>query len=125
MLVRKKPGKQKISAMVLALAGDFINMGEDTEEKQEYLNSAVSAWNIACLDTNKRKRAIKQYLREYRKLNPTQSRQDVSDVEENLRLLIQEKEKLYPDIKVQIVGATITVRGGKNHVNVMSVPMQE
>ncbi len=123
MLFRKTPGKQKISAMVLAYAGDFMNMGEDAEDKQEYLNSAVSAWNIACLDTKKRKRAIQQFVREYRTLNPTHTRQDVSDTEENLRLLIQEKEKLYPDIKVQIVSATITVRGGKNHVNVMSVPM--
>ena len=36
--------------MVLDFAGDYIAMGEDIEDKQQYLNSAVSAWNIACLD---------------------------------------------------------------------------
>jgi len=57
--------------MVLDFAGDYIAMGEDIEEKQQFLNSAVSAWNIACLDEKAQKRSIKKYMAEYRKLNPT------------------------------------------------------
>jgi hypothetical protein len=50
--------------MVLDFAGDYIAMGEDIEEKQQYLNSAVSAWNIACLDEKAQKRSIKKYMAE-------------------------------------------------------------
>jgi len=57
--------------MVLDFASDYIAMGDDIEKKQQYLNSAVSAWNIACLDEKTRKHSIKKYMSEYRKLNPT------------------------------------------------------
>ena len=110
--------------MVLGFAGDYIAMGEDIEDKQQYLNSAVSAWNIACLDEKDRKRSIKKYMAEYRKLNPTQSKQDFRDVEEDLRLLIKQKEKLYPAIRVQIVDAHIKEVNGKNHVTVASLSIK-
>jgi len=118
---RKKSKKKKISEMVLNFAGDYIAMGDDIEEKQQYLNSAVSAWNIACLDEKARKRSIKKYIAEYRKLNPTQSKQDFRDVEEDLRLLIKQKEKLYPEVRLQIIDARIQEINGKSHVTVASL----
>jgi hypothetical protein len=118
---RNKSKRKKISEMVLDFAGDYIAMGEDIEEKQQYLNSAVSAWNIACLDEKARKRSIKKYMAEYRKLNPTHSRRDFRDVEEDLRLLVKQKEKLYPEVRCQIVDAHIQEINGKNHVTVASL----
>ena len=120
----KKSKKNKISEMVLGFAGDYIAMGEDIEAKQQYLNSAVSAWNIACLDEKDRKRLIKKYMAEYRKINPTQSKQDFRDVEEDLRLLVKQKEKLYPEVRVQIVDAHIKEVDGKNHVTVASLSIK-
>ena len=110
--------------MVLGFAGDYIAMGEDIEDKQQYLNSAVSAWNIACLDEKDRKRSTKKYMAEYRKLNPTQSKRDFRDVEEDLRLLIKQKEKLYPEVRGQIVDAHIEEVNGKNHVTVASLSIK-
>ncbi len=107
--------------MVLNFAGDYIALGDDIEEKQQYLNSAVSAWNIACLDEKARKRSIKKYMAQYRKLNPTQSRRDFRDVEEDLRLLITQKEKLYPEVRIQIVDAHIKEINGKNHLTVATL----
>jgi len=121
---RKKSERKKISEMVLDFAGDYIAMGDDIEEKQQYLNSAVSAWNIACLDEKARKRSIKKYMAEYRKLNPKQSERDFRDVEEDLRLLIKQKEKLYPEVRVQIVDAHIKEINGKNHVTVASLNIE-
>jgi hypothetical protein len=121
---REESKKKKISEMVLDFAGDYIAMGDDIEEKQQYLNSAVSAWNIACLDEKAKKRSIKEYMAEYRKLNPTQSKQDFRDVKEDLRLLIKQKERLYPEVRVQIVDAHIQEIDGKNHVTVASLNMK-
>jgi len=117
----RKSSKPKVSEMVIGFAGDYIAMGEDIEEKQELLNGAVSAWNIACLDEKARKRAIKRYMAEYRKLNPTHSKQDSRDVAEDLRLLIKQKVKLYPELRVQIVNAHIQEIDGRDHVNVISM----
>ena len=110
--------------MVLGFAGDYIAMGEDIEDKQQHLNCAVSAWNIACLDEKDRKRSIKKYMAEYRKLNPRQTKQDSRDVEEDLRLLIKQKEKLYPEVRVQIVDAHIKEVNGKHHVTVASLNIE-
>jgi hypothetical protein len=118
---RNKSKRKKMSEMVLDFAGDYIAMGDDIEEKQQYLNSAVSAWNIACLDEKAQKRLIKKYMAEYRKLNPTQSKRDFRDVEEDLILLIKQKTKLYPEERVQIVDAHIQEINGKNHVTVASL----
>ncbi len=118
---KRKPPKKKVSAMVLDFAKEYIAMGEDLEDKQQLLTGAASAWNIACLDEIERDFSIKRYMKEYEKINSTFSNQDLQDVEENLRLLIPQKEKLYPDVKVQIAGAYIEVKGGKDHVYVMSV----
>jgi hypothetical protein len=118
---RKKSKRKKISEMVADFAGDYIALGEDIEEKQQYLNGAVSAWNIACLDEKARKRSIKKYMTEYRKINPTQSKQDFRDVEEDLRLLIKQKDKLYPEVRTQIVDAHIKEINGKNHLTVATL----
>lgn len=113
--------KVKMSELILNVAGDFINMGEDINEKQEYLNCAVSSWNIACLKKENQKAAINKYIKEYRKLNPTFSIKDFKDEEENIKLIIQQKDKLYPNINKQIAGAKIQEINGKIHVTVASI----
>ena len=118
---KRKTPKKKVSAMVLDFAREYIAMGEDLEDKQELLNGASSAWNIACLDEIERDFAIKRYMKQFSKLNPTHNKKDLDDVEENLRLLIKQKEKLYPNVKIHIAGAYIEVKGGKDHVYVMSL----
>ena len=67
--------QKKYLATLSVENGDYIAMGDDIEEKQQYLNSAVSAWNIACLDEEARKRSIKKYMTEYRKLNKSSTKQ--------------------------------------------------
>jgi hypothetical protein len=123
MIFRRNKSK-KISEMVLDFAGDYIAMSEDIKEKQQLLNSAVSAWNIACLDENVRKQSIKKYMSEYRKLNPKQSKQDYRDLEEDLRLLIKQKERFYPKVRIQIIDANIQKINGKNHITVASLDIK-
>ena len=57
----------------------------------------------------------------YRELNPTHSKQDFRYAEEDLRLLIKQKVKLYPEVRVQIVNVHIQEIDGKDHVTVMSL----
>jgi len=96
-------------------------MGADIEEKQELLNGAASAWNIACLEKKGRPRAIETYMRKYKKMNPHHTEQDYRDTEADLKLLIEEKDRLYPDVKVQVAHAEVKEIGEKLHVTVMSI----
>lgn len=112
--------KQKISAMVLKVAEGYIDLGETTEERENYLRSACSAWNIACLPPPERDSAIKQYIEQYQKINKADEA-DCIALEEDLRQLIKQKDKLYPNVKVQIVGSRIESINGKDHVTVASV----
>jgi hypothetical protein len=117
--IRKSSEKQKISAMVLKVAEGYIDMGETTEERDNYLRSACSAWNIACLSPLKREPAIKQYVEQYQKINKADEA-DCKTLEEDLRLLIKQKDKLYPYVNVQIVDSRIENINGRDHVTVVS-----
>ena len=120
-LLKRFSSKSKVSEMLMNVARAFVAMGEDLEEKQQLLNGAVSAWNIACLEKKERSRAIKKYLRKYKKMNPHQTKEDYRDTAEDLKLLIEEKDRLYPDVDVQIVNAEVQEIGEKLHVTVMSI----
>jgi CRISPR/Cas system-associated endonuclease/helicase Cas3 len=117
--IRKSSEKQKISAMMLKVAEGYIDMGETTEERGNYLRSACSAWNIACLPHLKREPAIKQYVEQYQKINKADEA-DCKALEEDLRLLIKQKDKLYPYVNVQIVDSRIENINGQEHVTVVS-----
>jgi hypothetical protein len=123
-LFKDKLKQKKVSEMLLDVAGDFLAMGEDISDKQQLLNAAASAWNIACLKGDKRQQAIKKFMKNYRKLNPAFTNADYKDEEENIRLLIEQKDKLYPDVNIQIVNAFIEEIDGKNHVTVLSAEME-
>jgi len=38
-----------------------------------------------------------------------------------MRIPIKQKDKLYPEVRIQIVGVNIEEKGGKDHVSVMSI----
>ena len=109
--------------MLLKFAGSFIHMAEDIEQKQERLNCAASAWNIACLKQENRDSAIKKYMDEYKRLNPTFTEDDCKNAESDLQLLIKQKIKLYPDFRKQILNVVIREIDGENHVTVASMKM--
>lgn len=120
----KQEKKEKMSEMVAQFAREYFNLGEDMEHKQQLLNSAVSAWNIASLNEQKREYAIKKYLEGWKRLNPTHGKDMLKEVEEDLRLLIKRKLELYPDIKKQIVNAHIQEIDGKNRITVASITLK-
>lgn len=117
------PEKKKVSQMVADFAYNYIAMGDGVEEKQQNLNGAVTAWNIACLDEKFRAKAIKRYMKDFRKMNPQETPQFYKDGEENLRLLIKTKDNLYPLVRIQVASARIEKKGGKYHLSVMTLDM--
>ena len=120
-LLTGKPKGPKVSKMLLDVAGEYIAMGDDQADKQEYLNGAVSAWNLACLKSSDRKKALREYRKTYSQMNPSHTRRDCDDAVDNIKLLIKRKDELYPDVRIQIAHAKIETRGDQDHVTVASV----
>ena len=56
-----------------------------------------------------------------KKLNPTFTKKDFKDEEENINLLIKQKIELYPDVNKQIANAIIQELNGQNHITVASI----
>ena len=119
---RKSTEKRKISTMLLDIAGKYIDMGESPEEKENYLRCACSAWNIACLPLSEREAAIREYLAQYQEFNKADET-DCAAVEENIRLLIKQKNEMYPHVKTAIVDSKINHVNGEDHVVVASLRM--
>ena len=123
LIINTSP-KIKMSELVSEYASDYINMGEDTEERQNFLNGACTARNIAILDENHREGALRGAIESYKKINPGSD--DVEDFELDLRLLIQKKLEMFPDIKKVIIDAMIEpISGSKYRINIASTDDKE
>ncbi len=108
-----------MSELISEYASDYINMGEDTEERQNYLNGACTAWNIANLDEKHREEALRHAIDSYKKTNP--GRNDVENFEHDLRILIKKKVEMFPEIRKVIINAMIEpISETKYQINIAS-----
>ena len=114
----------KMSEMVWEFAGEFIRGGKTLEEKQNRLNAACSAWNIACNPPEVHKRSVAQYVEGYQMHNPEASDEELSGVRSTMEKLIQNKLRLFPAVHKQIVGAQITQAAGKDRIDVASLRIE-
>ena len=111
----------KMSAMIIEYASDYIRLGDSLEEKQSYLNAACSAWNIAILKKEERKKALDNFIEQYKRINPYADDTDTDNARHDMELLIKEKVRLYPNVKKTIASAEITNDNGNERIVVASI----
>ncbi len=121
---RKSALKPKMSTMIWEVAGDYIRMGKNIEQRQSLLNSASTAWNISLLKGKYREKAIQTYLDKCQELNPGHDDNYRNNLEENFRLLVKEKERLFPEVRKQIAHAEIRHISGKDNITVVSMEIK-
>src|SRR6478672_8906245 len=68
-----KPTKRKMSEMISEMAAGFLGVGDTIGERQNRLNAACSAWNMACGSPEVRQRQLEQYKEGYLRFNPATS----------------------------------------------------
>ena len=115
--------QEKVSAMVIDFAGDFIHIGETIEEKRHRLSAACAAWNFACLPEKQRKGMLDNFMIEYQKGNPDADSNDCRLVRKDLELLIEHKLKKYPEVLRHIVSCKLTEGAEIDHISVASTPI--
>ena len=116
--------KQKVSEMIWKYAGEFIKSGKTLEEKQNRLNAACSAWNIANNLPNLWDRSLDQYVESYKSYNPGLSDEEVSEVRSTMSKLTHNKWRLFPAIHNQIIGAKIIQVGKEDRIDVVSAKLK-
>lgn len=95
----------RISELIEKYASDYINMGDNTEERQSFLNGACTAWNIALLPEDMREEALRRSIAEYKRINPGVD--DAGSFAHDLKILVQKKLQMFPEVKKLIVGAMV------------------
>lgn len=111
--------KIRMSELIAEYASDYINMGENTDERQSLLNSACSAWNVAVLPEHLRQEALRHNIEEYKRLNPGSD--DADNLIHDMQLLIQKKLQMFPKVNKVIVDAFIEpINDTQYRINVVS-----
>ncbi len=103
----------KISEMIIAFSNDYIAMGNTVAQKQNYLNAACTAWNIAILPKKDRKNSISNYVNEYKRLNPYTT--DHSNLRHDIEMLIKQKIQMFPDNTKKICSAEVVKKNDKEY----------
>jgi len=119
-----KPTKRKMSEMISEMAAGFLGVGDTIGERQNRLNAACSAWNMACGSPEVRQRQLEQYKEGYLRFNPATSPGDLANILKDMELLIERKLKMFPDDKRQIVSARVVKVGNVYRIEVASVTLQ-
>ena len=119
-----KPTKRKMSEMIWEMAAGFLGLGDTMAERQNRLNAACSAWNMACCPPEVRQRQLEQYKEGYLRFNPATSPGDLANILKDMELLIERKLKMFPDDKRQIVSARVVKVGNVYRIEVASATLQ-
>jgi hypothetical protein len=116
--------KRKMSEMISEMAAGFLAVGDTTGERQNRLNAACTAWNIACGSPEVRRRQLEQYQGGYLRFNPATSAIDLANILKDMESLIERKLKMFPDDHRQVVSARVVMAGKTFRIEVASAKLQ-
>jgi hypothetical protein len=127
MTRRKKPAKstkRTMSEMISEMAAGFLGVGDTLGERQNRLNAACTAWNMACGSPEVRRRQLDQYAQGYLRFNPATSPDDLAKILKDMETLIERKVQMFPDDRRQIVGARVVKVGTKFRIEIASATLE-
>jgi hypothetical protein len=116
----KTSTKRKMSEMISEMAKGFISVGDTIGERQNRLNAACNAWNLACGSPEVRPRQLKQYAEGCMRFNPATSPDDLANMLKDIELLIERKLKMFPEDRRQIVSARVVMVGTNYRIELVS-----
>ncbi|MEQ1906358.1 MAG: hypothetical protein ABL888_19400 [Pirellulaceae bacterium] len=120
----KTPTKRKMSEMISEMATGFLGVDGTIGERQNRLNAACNAWNMALGSPLVRQRQLQQYREGYLRFNPATSPSDLDNIIKDIEMLIERKLKLFPDDERQIVDAKVVKVGNNFRIEVASATLQ-
>lgn len=119
-----KPTKGKMSEMIAAMGAGFLRVGKTLEQRQNRLNAACTAWNIACGSPEQRRRHLEVYAESYLRFHPATSQDDLVNIMNDMKALVERKLQMFPDDKRQIVEARVVMAGADFRIEIVSATLQ-
>jgi hypothetical protein len=116
--------KCKMSEMISEMGAGFVGVGNTIGERQNRLNAACTAWNMACASPEVRRRQLEQYGESYMRFNPATSPGDLANILKDMELLIERKLKMFPDDHRQIVNARVIMVGKVYRIEIASANLK-
>ena len=116
----KRSPKRKMSEMILEMGAGFVGVGDTVGERQNRLNAACTAWNMACASPEVRQRQLDQFAEGYLRFNRATTPDALAKIIKDLTTLIERKLQMFPDDRRQIVGATVVKVGEVFRIEVTS-----
>jgi len=127
MTLQKKSrtaANRKMSEMISEMAKGFLGVGKTIEERQNRLDAACTAWNMACVSLEVRQRQLEQYREKYLQFNPATSPTDLANILKDMEALIARKLKMFPNDHRQIVNARVVMVGTKFRIEIASATFE-
>ena len=109
--------------MIQEIGNDLIVLGETAEKRENYLQTVCIAWNISCLPEHTRETNIEKFVREFQIMNQC-SDENTRNFENSVRLVIDEKLRLYPNVFIEVIESSLVVIKGRDQFRILSRKMK-
>ncbi len=110
--------------MISEIAAGFLGVGDTIAERQNRLNAACTAWNIACSPPAVRQQHIDRFRAGYQRFNMATPSADLANIVRDLETLIERKLKMFPEDRRQIVSARVIKVGDRYRIEVASATFE-
>lgn len=113
--LHNEPGLLKMSEALEKLVASYVHEARTEQEYDALIGLGAMAWNMTMMPPETRKNAIKDAIAMF-----GQDPENIQFLSERLNVLMQRKEKLFPDEDRVIVSYAIEDLGNQWHLKVMS-----
>ena len=120
-----KPTQQggiKISEAILRINEPLRNRYQEPHRIEMIIFLTVMTWNMSLFEGEERTELQEKIME---KLPPDFGGEDVAVLLDNLEMLIECKEKMYPDIREYIMDHQVIFSGNSFKLNVTAAPLKE
>ena len=117
-----KPGEIKISEAILRMNEPLRNRYQEPHRIETIIFLTVMAWNLSLFKGEERTELQEKIIE---KLPPDFGGEDVAMLFDNVEMLIERKEKEFPDIREYIIDHQVSFSGTSFSLTVSAVPLEE
>ena len=117
-----QPGEIKISEAILRMNEPLRNRYQEPHRIQTIIYLSVMAWNLSLFKGEERTELQEKIIE---KLPQDFGGEDVAVLLNNLEMLIERKEKEFPDIREYIMDHQVLFSGNSFTLNVTAAPLKE
>ncbi len=105
---------QKVSEMILAVAGDLLKVPDSREEMQAHLELVKHAWNMSLYSEKGREGKLKRFIESQRPHAP--GIEELKGLEWEFRRIMKQKDILFPSVKKKIAIAEAIETSKDNYI---------